>query len=357
MPDISPRVSVLMPVYNGALYLRQAVDSILTQTFTDFELIVLYDVSSDGSLDVLKSYRDNRLVIFENNEKCGLPAILNKGLEMARGAYIARMDSDDVSLPRRFERQVAFLDTHPDVGICGTWFRDISTDGFTINTVSRNVSDVLEYPAYLFFNPYLGHPTVMMRGTLFRDHNLRYDPAVYAEDYDLWSRALRYGQICNIPEVMLHYRRHPNQLSGVQGKHWESTREIRRVLLEGLEIFPDAGELEFHQMICTSCFEPEDELMRQVDSWLCRLMAANDRKGCYDREMFAHAVVERWFVLCFHAVKRGKFSLAICLGAEVLKSSRLGWGYMIRYLLRNVCGVAGDHLRNKVGRILGRSSG
>src|SRR4026207_76576 len=118
-----PRVTVLMPVYNGADYLRQGIDSILRQTCRDFELLVVNDGSTDSSREVLRGYGDPRLIVVENERNLGLVTSLNRGLELARGEFVARMDQDDLALPRRLDKQINFLRKNARVGLCGTWFQ------------------------------------------------------------------------------------------------------------------------------------------------------------------------------------------------------------------------------------------
>src|SRR2546423_6687976 len=124
-----PRVSVLMPVYDVAKYLREAIDSILGQTFTDFEFIIIDDASTDRSAEIINSYNDPRIRFIQNEKNVGLIATLNRGLDLAYGEYLARMDQDDVSLPERLAKQVAFMETASDVAASGTWARDIDDKG------------------------------------------------------------------------------------------------------------------------------------------------------------------------------------------------------------------------------------
>jgi len=136
---MKPTVSVLMPVFNGEQFLRPAMNSILNQTFTDFEFIIVDDGSTDHSREILNSYTDSRVRLICNESNIGLTDSLNRGLEAASGNYIARMDQDDISLPERLAKQVAFMDSHPEVGVCGTWAKDIDqTDSTTPGHSSDN---------------------------------------------------------------------------------------------------------------------------------------------------------------------------------------------------------------------------
>lgn len=205
-----PKVTVLMSVYNGERYLQQAVESILGQSFEDFEFLVVDDASSDRSSGILNGYRDPRLRILRNEANAGLAASLNRGIDHARGRYVARMDDDDVSLPERLERQVSFLDERPAIGVCGTWARAIDENGKPtelLRTPTGNAAGKLCWRPPVFV-----HPTVMARKELLRAN--RYDPAyLQAQDYELWLRLWPKTGFDNLGSVLLLYRSHGSSLT------------------------------------------------------------------------------------------------------------------------------------------------
>jgi glycosyltransferase involved in cell wall biosynthesis len=208
---MNPKVTVLMSVYNGEKYLRQAVDSILHQTFTDFEFIVIDDGSTDGTKAILDSYTDPRIVRLTNETNIGLTASLNRGLKIARGTYIARMDADDIGLPQRLRRQVQFLDSHPDIDVLGTNIEVIDDWG---RPHPRSAAG--SWPTQpgmvrwlLFFRCSIMHPTVMVRRAVYERLN-GYNPQfLQAQDYELWLRASLDTGITNMPEVLVKLRAHP----------------------------------------------------------------------------------------------------------------------------------------------------
>lgn len=206
---MSPVVSILMPVYKTAPYLREAMDSILSQTYSNYELIVLNDCSPDESDDILDTYTDLRIVRYKGEKNVGLSNILNVGIGLARGKYIARMDSDDLSLPDRLQIQVDYLETHPEIDLVSVgmklfgakeeiWFRERNPDKVKINA--------------LFHSPIL-HASSMWRRERFEENDLRFrQELVPSEDYDLWTRALVKGlKLVNLRQVLYKYRIHPAQ--------------------------------------------------------------------------------------------------------------------------------------------------
>ena len=203
----NPRVSVVIPARNAALYLRDSIDSILNQTFSDFEILIIDDNSTDNTLEIIRTYRDDQLIVLKNPSK-GLPAALNFGMKKAKGEFIARMDADDIANNTRLQKQVDYLDANPNLGVCGTLFKEFG-DGDVIHDHKECVryADILR-------GCYIGHPTAMFRLALFRRNNLYYDKSLpLGEDYDLWSRAVRVMEIGNVQEVLLRYRRHGSSVT------------------------------------------------------------------------------------------------------------------------------------------------
>lgn len=220
-----PLVSVVMAVFNGEKYLRAAIDSILRQTMDNFELIIVDDGSTDRSLAIVRSYQDARIRVIENDRNIGLATSLNKGIDAARGMWIARMDADDIALPHRFERQLQWLE-ETGADICGSWIKLFGTTDTRILKHSQT-NDAIKME--LLFGTPFAHPSVMMKTELVKQ--LRYDKIwEKCEDYDLWERAARAGwKMSNVPEVLLLYRQHGAQIStGSSNLQQALAQKIRR---------------------------------------------------------------------------------------------------------------------------------
>lgn len=221
-----PIISVAMPVYNGEKYLVEAIDSILAQTFTNFEFIIIDDGSTDDSLRVLREYqkRDARIRLI-TRENRNLATTLNDIINLAQGRWIARMDQDDIAMPHRFKRQLEWLES-TDADICGSWVQFFGTsDKRILKHAQADEAIKME----LLFGATFAHPTVMMRACLVK--KLQYDKKwEKCEDYDLWERAARAGwKMTNVPEVLLSYRQHDAQIStATSAKQQELTQKIRR---------------------------------------------------------------------------------------------------------------------------------
>lgn len=208
-----PLLSVVMPVYNARPYLEEAVLSILSQTFEDFEFIIINDGSTDGTKEVLERFADRddrvRLVHQENR---GLVTSLNRGLDTARGSFVARMDGDDISHPERFERQVEFLHSHPEVGGVGTQIKYVDAGGRVTGTWPLP-TDPGMVSWKLLFNSCLCHSSTMIRRALLNELGGYAEWAYLAEDYELWTRIVQVSRLANLPETLLKFRRHEGSVT------------------------------------------------------------------------------------------------------------------------------------------------
>ena len=210
----NPKISVVMSSYNRKDYVKEAIESILNQTYKDFEFIIIDDCSTDGTRDIIEKYaqNDKRIIFIKNDKNMDYNFNFRKGFEIAKGKYIARMDDDDISLPNRFEKQVEFMEQNPDITVLGTFIETFG-NSCAKSWVDESDSDVLNI-LMNFYNP-MCHPSVMIRNSFLKKHNLNYSPdALYAEEYDLWKNIIfKGGKLANLPEILVNYRTHDKQVS------------------------------------------------------------------------------------------------------------------------------------------------
>ena len=209
-----PKISVILPIYNAQAFIADAVKSVLTQSVQDFELILIDDASSDRTPGILDGMTDSRIHIVRHDENRGLVASLNEGLRLSSGKYIARMDHDDIALPDRFARQLAFLEQHSSIGVVGTGYRLIDGVGALGPSYRPPVTHEEISWAMSFLCP-LAHPTVMAHRDLLLANGGYNESAAYAEDYDLWERLSRQVNFANLPEPLLLLRKHANNMTNV----------------------------------------------------------------------------------------------------------------------------------------------
>lgn len=215
-----PKLSVVMPVYNAAPYLREAIESVLNQTFSDFEFIIIDDGSKDESAAIINSYSDARIQHITHEKNQGLIATLNEGVELAKAPYVARMDPDDISKSTRLEKQYAYLSTHAKVVAVGTDATVISTDGRKLyEQVTIQNNEALQLILAVAC-PFV-HGSVMFRKTVVEAVGGYRKEAYTAEDYDLWVRLAKDGELANLKESLYRYRYNPageSQTKSVQQK-------------------------------------------------------------------------------------------------------------------------------------------
>lgn len=289
-------ISVVMPTYNTSVsYLREAVDSILAQTFRDFEFLIIDDGSTNESVAYLNALIDPRIRVIRNQSNIGITKSLNIGFREARGKYIARMDGDDIAFPERFEKQLAFMESHPDVIVCGA-LADCFTDEPGADRRVRAQREMEDMESYrvrmLFANPGPMHPTAFFNRELLRRYNIWYDEElVYAQDYGMWMTVSRYGRICILPEVLLYRRMADGRISKAhREKQIRCDQATQRKLLTALLGAVTEEELTLHYFHDAVHF-PEAKIDPQICKWYGRLMAANKQRRFYDRKLLKQRIV------------------------------------------------------------------
>lgn len=208
---MSPRISVLMSVHNGERWLREAVDSVLGQSLGQFELLVIDDGSTDGTAKILEGYRDPRVRV-SRQPRVGLTTSLNRGVALTTAPLVARLDADDVALPERFARQVAFLEGHPEVGLLGTGCQDVDPVGRVLRIYRPPETDSEIRRTLIRRNPFV-HSSIMARREVLERAGFYDQTLEVAQDYDLWVRLSRISRLANLPEPLVRRRLTPHMVS------------------------------------------------------------------------------------------------------------------------------------------------
>lgn len=296
------KVSVLMPVYNAEKYLRQAIDSIVQQSYKDWEFVIVNDGSIDSTEDIIKSYDDKRICYFQNEKNLGVIKTLNKGIDFCQGEYIARMDADDTVHPDRLKDQVKFLDAHPDYVMCGT-------DGFVVDNDNNRIGKLRMIPfdegiriKLLFSNPF-AHPSVMIRRSILQEE--RYSEEwKHVEDQELWTRIADRGKVANMKSKYLNYRWHGKNISQIETKSQEDLKtELLKKQLEGWGINPSEKDLYYHRLtfdnrVLDRSVEVTNVEFEGVKNWFSRLIDQNKREHKYSDDYFLAFLWSRWILLC-----------------------------------------------------------
>ncbi|HMM19582.1 MAG TPA: glycosyltransferase [Selenomonadales bacterium] len=289
-----PKVTVLMSVYNGEAFLREAVESILNQTFQDFEFLIINDASTDASRDIILSYNDSRIRLIENEINLGLTKSLIKGIDLAKGDYIARMDCDDISLPIRLEKQIAFMEDNVNIGVCGTW---AEVFGLSEETW-KYPTDHDEIKITLLFHNVIIHSSVIWRKALLEEHGLSYNSNFSkAQDYELWVRCSKLIKLANIPEALIRYRISKQQIGyNYKPEQIALADSIRKTQLRELKI--DFTEKQFNLHKAIALFRVESIRSTIYDS-LIWLQYLKKMLNCYYKsDISDNILAEKCYDIC-----------------------------------------------------------
>lgn len=340
-----PYATVLMPAYNAAPYLKEAIDSILNQTFTDFEFLIFDDGSTDATADILKQYTDPRIRVFHSAENQGLVRQLNRGIDLARGKYIFRMDADDYSLPERFARQIAFMEDHPEIGFSGSWVKTYGRD----DSLMRCPETHEEVKIGLLSGTTLLHNTIVFRTSVLREHGVYYDEEfLFVEDFDLWVRLTDLTRVGNLPEVLAYYRIHETNVGEVHNERQEKMVDylLEQQFVRILRRRPDELERKFITLKL-EMNRPMDH--RKLKSLVDEFLEKNRQEQLYDQKLLE--VLLPWR-LVYMIQKTKKVSFFLLLNAwrfqqhwphlkpDINKELRKRWrrnARMVRFKAASVC--------------------
>ena len=303
MPTGAPRVTVFMPVYNRAHTLRQAIESVLGQTFVDFELLLIDDGSTDASVEIATSYRDPRIRLLLHEQNQGIPRTRNHGLAEARGDLLAILDSDDAAHPTRLEHQVAYLDAHPDVAAVGSWLKVMTKAGRVKGLLVRPTRPA-DVRAHILFVSCFKNPAMTARTEVVRRFGYR-EQFTYCQDIDLWARVSEVHALANIPRFLTWYR------AGGESRKDEALAFRMKMMaaetqLQSLGVAFDAQDLERHvRLRNVSESTPDKAYADWLDDWLERLLAANRERRSYPEPHLTYAAAERWLLVALSLLRRG----------------------------------------------------
>lgn len=301
--DFSPKISVLLPVYNAEDYLKEAILSVLNQTFKDFELIILNDGSTDKSENIIQTFTDSRIHYVANETNLGLIKTLNKGIALSRGKYIARMDADDICSTNRFEKQFSFLEQNSNVVLCGSWAKIIDEFGNIKGRIKRIDSNELIRANMLFTTPFI-HPTLMIRREAIVKNSYNLD-AKHCEDLELLVRMsqIQDYHFHNIPEYLLKYRIHSSNISVLNADF--QTNKRKQILLPYIQklvgnLSGDELNIHFSSFSNSPLSSVEIEKLKK---WIYLLLKKNKKIKIYDQKSLESLLFSRWVLVCIRSKK------------------------------------------------------
>ena len=283
----SPMISVVMPTYNGEKFIHEAIDSIINQTYSDFEFIIVDDGSTDDTPNIIKRYTDNRIVYVKKEKNSGISDSLNLGISKAKGKYIARMDDDDVSFPERFEKQLEILEQNKDIIFCGSTVTDI--DSKVLPTPEQHKDILMQL---LFSNP-IFHPTAIIRRDVLAKYKYDLD-AVPSEDYNLWSRLIFEGKFHQLQQPLLYCRIHQTSTTARR-----RNEQLNRNILITKNLYNKLGlisenEHDINLKVFTAYdYSVTGRRLRKIIDWVEDLKQKNRTQGFFPSEEFDKSIHER----------------------------------------------------------------
>lgn len=284
-------VSIIASVYNCEEYIADMVESVMFQTYQQWEMIIIDDASTDNTWKILSQYTDTRIKKYQNNENRGMTVNLNKALEIATGKYIIRIDGDDVAYPRRLEKQVMFMEENSDVVLAGCWMRGFGSR----NIFLQRIEGAEELRIHLLFDTAVFHPTFIIRKSILDQYLIRYNEEFrYAQDYELEFRLSKYGKLRNIPEILMKYRYHDKQISieKMLSQQAYANRTRRAVLLE-LGIALTDEEVGAWQKLSTYRYEANEKELYYMENIVKRILDANESKKIYQNKTLTRMLYNR----------------------------------------------------------------
>ncbi len=306
-----PVLTVVMPVYNGEKYLREAIDSTLNQSFTDFEFIIINDGSTDSSLEIIKSYADERIKLINNSINQGIPYSRNLGLQLAKGEFLTWTDCDDINLPNRFEAQVCFLRNNDEYGVCGTWIKRIGEIKEVIFKAYKN-PELLK--ATLLFKPSIPNATAMLRLSKIKKFNLLYNTNLpIAEDYDFIFRCSMFFPLTNIQKVLYLYRASETSIMKKFESQEIESYNIHKIVyahaLNNLGIAPEESDLVTHRLTCSAKMFTDFSDLIICYNWLVVIKVKNNETKVYASSAMKNVLAHQFYFICRKASNAGLVTL------------------------------------------------
>lgn len=309
MEYVNNMVSVIMSNFNTPEeFLRSSIESVLNQTYKNFEFIIIDDCSTDNSLDIIRSYDDKRIRILKNEKNLGITKSLNRGLAIAQGEFVARMDADDICLPQRFEKQVEFLKNNPQVIVCGAGVELIGNwqGKYSHQRLCREIPDKETFRIQLLFGNYpnIVHPTAMFDRKKLDLYKIKYnEDYIYAQDYRMWVSCSEHGECENIPETLLYYRVHGGAVSGSKKEQQDACALgiMKEQLLKlGLDLTEEYEEIHRNFLL------ERKEYSLKCKKWIKIILNQNKKQGVYDHKRLKKILWGKWTEISYFGLRKQK---------------------------------------------------
>lgn len=334
----NPKVTVIVPVYNGEKYIGETIQSVLDQTFKDFELVVIDDCSTDSTVKVIETFADSRIKLVKNQKNSGSTQSRNNGLMQSTGEYVAILDSDDVCFPNRFEEQVKFLDEHPDFGAVGSWTKVIDSESRETGFSWKNDLPPEKIPAMMLFKTYITHSSAMIRRSAMPSYHYDTNPvtAGKVEDYTLWIEIMKKWKVANLQQYLVKHRQHKKSLTATTARtiSTAAVEEAYRRQLNGLGIEPTKEDLDIHRLRSNRDGAQIPDNVTKKKAWLEKLWRANESTHIYEEPHFSEILGGRWFEFCTLSTNIGLPMISIWRSSPLSKRAKIKPMKKLKFLIK-----------------------
>jgi len=297
-----PKITVFMPVYNAAAYLKESLDSILNQTFRDFEFLIIDDGSTDNSVSIIQGYNDKRIKLILNEKNMGLPYTRNKALELINTKYMALMDSDDICDPDRLKLQYLFLERNKDIDVVGSDFKIFFPNGKT--KYAKTPANPEYIKAFLMFNICIANPSTMIRMCFVKNNNIFYREEYFVcQDYSFWVDVCKTGNISNINRPLLNYRSGHNNISKISSEKKKKQRKelldqihVRALKQQGFDLLDSDYKIINDAFDDNNCEIIDKKLIVDLYNVFKKVRVINDTKAIFDKKIFSEVLLKLWYM-------------------------------------------------------------
>jgi len=315
-----PELSVVMPFYNSARYIKGAVQSLLAQTYQDFELILIDDASTDQSPEIVMSLNDSRIKLIRNEKNSGIVFSRNRGLEASVGRFLAAFDSDDLARADKFEKQIRFLKNNPEYGMVGSWAKLIDENGGLLNKRWKLTASPGRIPTVLLFNNHFVHSAVVMRREEMPE-KFYAEGFDLVEDYKMWIDFSRTRKVWNFPDYLMYYRIHPESATNINlGNLYQQDVRIYKYLFEPLQIKLDERMIYIHLIIKDNNAIDDRKILNEIEAFLWLIIRQNEKTKVYNHTELIKVIFGRWVKVCYKSRKMKSELLKIFMTSRLLRT-------------------------------------
>jgi len=330
-----PLVTVLMPAYNAEKYLRESIESILNQSFKDFEFLIIDDGSTDNSVDIINSFKDKRIRLVKNNENLKLIATLNKGIELSYGKYICRTDADDISMSNRIEKQFAFMENNHDYVACSTGVELFYEDNTRKILLFEEDNDEIRIKT--LYQNHFCHPGSFIKRDFINEKNLRFDKRfIHSEDYFFFVKLSEIGKIYNIREPLVRVRKHKANVS-VLNSEMQLKNSINVIIYQLNKIGIDTADINYklYYRFFYSSFDLKKEEIEAMEKLLIRIIDANNMSNYLPHQKLIDFLCDKWYHLCLNTTNHGLWIYEKFNNSELSKHIQINKFNKIKFIIKS----------------------